>query len=136
MNKPIINCMLLLIIVLVDFGLADDLMPRTVVAQKFPPLAVQGRIAGSVVVKVSIDFTGRVNEVKVISGHPWLAKSAIEAAKQWKFVESSEKIRQVSLKFNYVILPEKSETEGETIFLPPYQVEIRKRPPPPTVNYK
>jgi TonB family protein len=57
----------------------------TKVAPVYPPLARQARIQGAVVLKVRISKTGDVQNIQLISGHPMLAPSAIEAVKQWKY---------------------------------------------------
>src|SRR5215467_5496030 len=51
----------------------------------YPPLARQARIQGSVVLRVVISKTGDVENIQLVSGHPMLAPSAIEAVKQWKY---------------------------------------------------
>jgi hypothetical protein len=65
-----------------------------------------------------------------------LKEAAIVAAKNWKFDRASAQTRAVTLSFSFVILSEQAESEGETKFLPPDQIEISKRPLPPTVNYE
>ena len=51
----------------------------------YPVLALQARIQGTVVLRVQINQSGAVESVALISGHPMLATSAIEAVKQWKY---------------------------------------------------
>jgi TonB family protein len=51
----------------------------------YPPLARQARIQGTVVLNVIITKTGDIGAVRLVSGHPLLASSAIEAVKQWKY---------------------------------------------------
>jgi len=51
----------------------------------YPPLARQARIQGTVVLNVIITKTGDIGAVRLVSGHPLLAPSAIEAVKQWKY---------------------------------------------------
>ena len=55
------------------------------VAPVYPPLARQARIQAPVNLKVQISKSGDVEKVELISGHPMLAPSAIEAVKQWKY---------------------------------------------------
>jgi protein TonB len=38
-----------------------------------------------VVLHTIIDTTGKVTNLKVLSGHPLLAVSALDAVKQWKY---------------------------------------------------
>ena len=51
----------------------------------YPPLARQARIQGNVVLHAIIDKDGRVGELQVISGHPLLVQSALEAVKNWRY---------------------------------------------------
>jgi protein TonB len=51
----------------------------------YPPLARQARIQGSVVLQAEISRDGSIQNLHLISGHPMLAPSAIEAVKQWKY---------------------------------------------------
>jgi periplasmic protein TonB len=55
------------------------------VAPVYPPLAKPARIQGTVLLQVNINKTGDVEHVQLISGHPMLAQSAIDAVKQWKY---------------------------------------------------
>ena len=48
----------------------------------YPPLAVQARIAGAVVLDIVIAKNGKVESVAVVSGHPLLLESAMDAVKQ------------------------------------------------------
>jgi len=52
---------------------------------EYPPLALQQRIQGEVVLDVQINVAGDVENVKLISGHPVFVKPAIDAVKQWKY---------------------------------------------------
>ena len=51
----------------------------------YPPLAKQARIQGDIVLDVVIGTDGSVNSAAVVSGHPMLVQSAIDAVKQWKY---------------------------------------------------
>jgi protein TonB len=51
----------------------------------YPPLAKQARIQDRVKLQVVISKTGTITSVKLVSGHPFLAPSAIEAVKQWHY---------------------------------------------------
>jgi protein TonB len=51
----------------------------------YPPLARQARIQGVVVLHAIIDKEGKVSELQVISGHPLLVQSALDAVKQWRY---------------------------------------------------
>src|SRR5438445_6011092 len=51
----------------------------------YPPLARQARIQGQVVLQAEISKDGSIQNLRLISGHPMLAPSAIEAVKQWRY---------------------------------------------------
>ena len=51
----------------------------------YPPLARQARIQGTVVLHAIIDKDGKVAQLEVISGHPLLVQSALDAVKQWRY---------------------------------------------------
>jgi protein TonB len=51
----------------------------------YPPLARQARIQGNVVLHAIIDKDGKVAQLEVISGHPLLVQSALDAVKQWRY---------------------------------------------------
>ena len=51
----------------------------------YPALARQARIQGNVVLHAIIDKDGRVAQLEVISGHPLLVQSALDAVKQWRY---------------------------------------------------
>lgn len=51
----------------------------------YPQEAKDKRIAGTVRLHVIIREDGSVGQIELISGHPLLAKSAIEAVRQWKY---------------------------------------------------
>jgi TonB family protein len=67
------------------------------VAPKFPALSRQVRLDGYVRVGVLVNETGRVACVHLISGHPLLIGSAIEAAHQWVFSTVTQNGRPVSI---------------------------------------
>jgi protein TonB len=51
----------------------------------YPPLARQARIQGRVVLHAIIDKDGRVSELQVVSGHPLLVRSALDAVQNWRY---------------------------------------------------
>jgi len=51
----------------------------------YPLQAAEKELQGQVWVKLQVSATGDVESVEVISGDPVLAKSAVDAAKKWKF---------------------------------------------------
>lgn len=68
----------------VSAGVSQSLLVDKV-APQYPPDARDQHIQGTVLLKVKIDKQGSVYNVELISGHPQLAPSAIEAVKQWKY---------------------------------------------------
>ena len=57
------------------------------VAPKYPPLAMQAKIAGIVKLELSVDTnSGEVRDIKVVLGHPIFLSAVMDAVKQWRFV--------------------------------------------------
>ncbi len=57
----------------------------TKVSPIYPPLARQTRISGTVRLHVIISKEGSVLQLEVLSGHPLLVPSALDAVRQWKY---------------------------------------------------
>jgi TonB family protein len=55
------------------------------IAPEYPATAKQAHVQGTVVLQVSIDKSGDVQSLQLVSGHPMLAPAAIDAVKQWKY---------------------------------------------------
>jgi len=55
----------------------------TKITPPYPPLAKQARIQGTVELSAIIGKDGRVQDLKVVRGHPLLVPSALEAVKSW-----------------------------------------------------
>jgi periplasmic protein TonB len=68
----------------VSSGVAAGMLVHQVKPQ-YPPIAVQARIQGTVVLQAVIGKDGRIQELRLVSGHPMLAPAAIEAVKQWRY---------------------------------------------------
>ncbi|MBI3896495.1 MAG: energy transducer TonB [Acidobacteria bacterium] len=51
----------------------------------YPPLARQARIQGTVRLEAIIDKDGNVKSLTVVSGHPLLVQSALDAVSKWKY---------------------------------------------------
>ena len=68
----------------VSSGVQSGLLIRKV-NPAYPPLARQARIQGTVILQALISKDGNIENLQLISGHPMLAPSAIEAVKQWKY---------------------------------------------------
>jgi protein TonB len=52
---------------------------------EYPPLAKMARIQGVVRLDAIISKDGSIQDLKVISGHPLLVKSALEAVQRWRY---------------------------------------------------
>ncbi len=52
---------------------------------EYPPLAKMARIQGIVRMEVVIGKDGTVQDIKVLSGHPLLIESALEAVSRWRY---------------------------------------------------
>lgn len=61
--------------------------PRQIqrVEPKYPPLARQIHISGTVIIDAVLDESGNVVEMKIVSGHPLLLQAALDAVRQWKY---------------------------------------------------
>src|SRR6266568_732115 len=68
----------------VSQGVTEGLLVHKV-TPSYPPLARQARIQGSVVLAALIGKDGSIQNLKVVSGHPMLTSSALEAVRQWKY---------------------------------------------------
>jgi protein TonB len=51
----------------------------------YPSLAKTARIQGAVVLHAVISKNGTIENLQVVSGHPMLTQSALEAVRQWKY---------------------------------------------------
>ena len=55
------------------------------VRPRYPVLAVQARIQGTVILEATISELGSVEDLRVIEGHPLLIGRALEAVRQWRY---------------------------------------------------
>lgn len=51
----------------------------------YPPIAKTAHVQGPVIIAAVIDTDGRVESLKLISGHPLLVKAAMDAVRQWRY---------------------------------------------------
>ena len=51
----------------------------------YSELAIRARVSGTVVLSALVDEMGNVANLRVLSGHPLLVKSAVDAVSQWKY---------------------------------------------------
>lgn len=75
------------------------------VEPEYPAQALAQHIQGAVALDVRVGTDGRVQEIKVASGHPLLAEAAVAAVRQWRFKpyllngQPKETETQITLKF-------------------------------------
>ncbi|HKN71900.1 MAG TPA: TonB family protein [Terriglobales bacterium] len=63
---------------------ADEHLVKRI-GPEYPPLARAARLQGKVLLKATISKDGDVTAVAVVSGHPMLIPSAVEAIKKWQY---------------------------------------------------
>lgn len=51
----------------------------------YPPVAKQAGVHGQVVLRAVISKRGEIQELRVVSGHPWLSRAAMDAVQQWRY---------------------------------------------------
>ena len=54
---------------------------------RYPPLARQTRISGTVVATISVGKDGSVNNAGIVRGHPLLSQTVLDAVRKWRFQE-------------------------------------------------
>ena len=52
----------------------------------YPKLAREAHITGCVRLSVLVDQDGEVSAIRLISGHPFLVKAAMDAVKRWRYL--------------------------------------------------
>jgi TonB family protein len=108
---------------------------RLAAAPVYPPIALTAHASGDVQVALIIGKTGDVTAAAAVSGNPLLHRAAVEAAKRWKFERLDDEAR-VELTFSFRMVPVDTLAEDMTaVFMPPYHLEVRAKPPAPTVNH-
>jgi protein TonB len=66
-------------------GLVREPVKIKHVAPVYPPVAVAGKIEGSVSLEALVDERGRVVDVRVLEGNPLFEEAALEAVRQWLY---------------------------------------------------
>jgi protein TonB len=64
-------------------GNVKEPRPIKMVPPVYPQLASKARVNGIVVLEATLTAEGKVEEIKVVSGHPLLVDAAINCVKQW-----------------------------------------------------
>jgi protein TonB len=75
----------------------------TRVDPRYPALAIQTHMQGTVVVDAIIDEHGDVVEVKIVSGPPLLMQSALDAVRQWKYQPTFLNDQPVAVQLNVIV---------------------------------
>jgi protein TonB len=79
-----------------------NLQPVSTVDPAYPPLARQARIQGVVVMRVVINTEGKIENIRIVTGHPLLIQAAIDAVKKWVYpTQSSQVATNVTLNFAF-----------------------------------
>ena len=79
---------------------AESRAVKSRVAPVYPELAKRMRISGEVQVQATVDATGKVPDVKPVSGNHALEIAAEDAVRQWKFASGDgDSVVTVSLNF-------------------------------------
>ena len=55
------------------------------VAPVYPPMALQARVQGVVIISATISASGEVIDATVLNAQPLLAQAAVDAVRQWRF---------------------------------------------------
>jgi protein TonB len=55
------------------------------VEPEYPLLAVQGQVAGMVILEATVDETGHVRDARVLRSHGVLDAAAVRAVEQWRY---------------------------------------------------
>ncbi len=63
--------------------LAAQIISR--VEPRYPPLAVQTKQSGTVVLHAIINRDGRIGALEVVSGSPFFVQAALDAVRQWRY---------------------------------------------------
>jgi TonB family protein len=70
---------------------------------KYPPLARQTRISGTVILKVVVASDGNVSQVDIVSGHPLLSENTRLTISKWRFEPHSGAERSFELKCDFTL---------------------------------
>jgi hypothetical protein len=109
--------------------LAEQPAVMKAVAPQFPIPNKSSYAVGSVIVEIQIDARGLVTKAKAVQGHPFLYSASEKAAQRWLFAPTSaeSKVRMARLTFVFKMVEDPiSEEDLSPIFMPPYQIEVRR----------
>ncbi len=63
----------------------DEGMLLSRIEPRYPPMARATRTQGEVVMAAMIGRDGRIEGLRVVSGHPMLVQAALDAVSQWRY---------------------------------------------------
>ncbi len=69
---------------------------------RYPPLAEQARIQGTVVVRLTLDGAGKVTSTAAVSGAKLLVPDSLSNAKKWKFRSNPSNAAVIIYEFRLV----------------------------------
>jgi TonB family protein len=75
----------LLLLSISSFAADPEPYLKTAPMPFYPPLCLQARIQGQVILHYSVDEHGGTSEIEAVSGPPLLQRAAIEEVQGWKF---------------------------------------------------
>lgn len=87
-----------------------ELKPVHKVQPVYPPLAKMAKIEGVVKLEITVERNGEVSNVEVKSGHPLLAKAALEAVRQWEYAPQPHEVES-TVTVNFTLAKETSDEE-------------------------
>jgi len=85
-----------------------DLRFARAVHLSYPPLAVRTRVAGMVVLSVTVAAGGAVSKVEGLQGNPLLSAAAVQMVKQWMFTPQPGEPRAFELKCEFALADDSS----------------------------
>lgn len=123
----------LILTFLVVSNSAQEKQPKVIKyeAPKYPAVAEATATKGEVLVKVSIDKSGKVTSVKAQNGHLFLRAPSEAAARRWTFSsDNNADVREVNLIFAFIVKFNNDRknnhryTKLKTRFRKPYRLEL------------
>lgn len=79
---------------------AAALTPLEAPLPVYPPLAMQARISGYVLLRLTVGTDGSVGNIRLVSGHPLLVPAAMEAARQYRYSTQAAPVETtISIRF-------------------------------------
>lgn len=138
--KAISLHLVLLLVIIGNSGCARSspaTAPRVTraVAPAYPDIALEARSEFAVTIEVAINQSGDVADAKAVeaSGPPKVYRKEWyeQLARQWQFAGSDlASVRTARIKFTFRLMPKETPPEQLcTVFLPPYDVEVRAKRP-------